>query len=97
EKMKLACVANPPAWLVVQGVSLSEYLVQLDKLDGLCARCEAELAGAPKPPTVGYHPKMRSRGGFWNFAGDAGANYPQPLHASGSPGFDVYPGFTPWP
>jgi len=92
EQAMRACFINPVAWLAVHGVSLAEYLTRLDKLDELCAKAEADLVGAP-PPTEGQ--KMLPA--FWNFPADAGNNYPQPLHASGRPGWDVYPGFSTWP
>jgi hypothetical protein len=44
QEAKLACIVNPLAWIAVHGVSLSEYLAQVDKLDRLCAQAEAELA-----------------------------------------------------
>jgi hypothetical protein len=39
---------NPLAWLAVHGVSLAEYLAQLDKLDSLCTKAEAELAAGDR-------------------------------------------------
>lgn len=43
ERAKIICAANPIAWLIVHGVSLADYLAEVDKLAEVCREAEAKL------------------------------------------------------
>jgi hypothetical protein len=42
-RARLACMASPMHWLAIHGVPLNTYLAQIDELDALCQKAEAEL------------------------------------------------------
>jgi hypothetical protein len=42
-RARLACLVSPMHWLAIHGVPLNTYLAQIDELDALCQKAEAEL------------------------------------------------------